>query len=243
MAIEKLAQNKENAKRNRKYSHLLSGRVTCGTCGGKMHGSSTKKSGKPFTCYMCNARRFPNKYIHTCSAPRFQVKYVDPVVWNWVRSLLVDPEALSAGLEAQSEAREKERQPLREQLDRIERLLSEHRSQQERLLDIYLDGALSKKIWEERTKRAETTINDLKHRQEELLARINTDVVTENQVQNIQKFADQIGRRIEAVDSDFAAQRRIIELLDVHATLTADNEGTKFAQLSCVLGELSSHCV
>jgi hypothetical protein len=186
---------------------------------------------------MCNARRFPEKYAHICNAPRFQVKYVDPIVWDWVRSLLVDPEALSPGLEAQSSAREKESLPLREELNKIERLLTEHRTQQERLLDIYLDGSLPKKAWDERNKRTETALKDLERRREELVSRINADAVTDNQLEDIQKFAVQIGKSIEAVDSDFAMQQRIIELLDVQATLSEDADGTKLAQISCVLGE------
>ena len=236
-ALAKLAQNKQDAKRNRKYNYLLSGRVNCGACGGKMHGNSVKKSKSVFTYYTCNARRFPDKYIYTCNAPRFQVKYVDPVVWNWVRSLLTDPEALSIGLNAQHQEQEKARQPLRDELSKVTRLIDENVNHQERLLDIYLDGSIPKEVWEERNSRIEITLRALKQRQDELLMSINEDAFTADQIHDIQNFAAQIGRSIGAADGDFPAQRRIIELLNVHATLCADEDGMKFASVSCVLGK------
>ena len=237
IALAQFQKNKEESKRNRKYEYLLSQRVNCGACGGKMHGMPTNKGSKLFTFYYCNARRFPEKYKHTCNGPAFQPKYVDPVVWQWLKSILTDPDALTSGLRAQQALAEEQRIPLQMEVDKLDKLIEEKRRQEARLLDLYLDGAIDKEVWVERKAQIDRTLDNLKAQHNELSTRLMNYTVTDEHLQNLQAFANQISQSIELADKDFAVRQRIIETLDVRATLYMNEQGVKYVQASCVLGE------
>ena len=56
--------------------------------------------------YKCTAR-LGGLVGKTCKLPGFRADHVDRVVWDWVRSLVTDPEALAEGLRAREAERKK----------------------------------------------------------------------------------------------------------------------------------------
>jgi hypothetical protein len=161
---------------------------------------------------------------------------VDDIVWEWIKSFLTNPEALALGLETYQAEREKENQPIRERLEVVDNLLGDNRSQLERLLDLYLSGDFPKEILIERRKRLETTIEALEKERVGLVARLEEQTFTPDQMQTIRDFAAQEAEGLERADQDFETRRRMIEALDVQATLTVE-DGVKVAYARCILGQ------
>lgn len=239
-AQDKRFENRKKAKRNRKYDYLLSGRVTCGECGGKMFGHShlDQKSGKPYRYYSCRTIRNPNRYPgQPCTSMRFRVDHVDQAVWDWIKPLLTEPETLMEALAAQKEKCDEENAPILRRLGVIDDLLDDNRRQLERLLDLYLARDFPKEVLLDRKKRLESTIDALDKERSNLLVRVEARTLTDKQIQSIKEFAAKMARAVKASDSDgsFESRRQIIEQLDMEALLAVE-DGQKVAHVSCMLG-------
>ena len=88
----------------------------------------------------------------------------------------------------------------------------------------------------ERQARLQSTIEALEREHTGLTARIEGRLLTDEQLQTIQDFAAKVGRGLELAEADFATRRRLIETLDVWATLTVE-DGEKVIYARCMLGE------
>jgi len=83
---------------------LMDGRVVCGECRSIMHGTSERASAPARTHreYQCPASA--GLRAHTvCDMPRVDADHVDALLWDSVRSLLADPDALAERVKAEVE--------------------------------------------------------------------------------------------------------------------------------------------
>jgi len=147
----------------KKHDYLLSGRVTCGSCGLKMGGTSTPKDGGAYLYYRCPASRPQLDYVRDCDAPSFRADQVDAVVWKWVKGFLTDPEELLRGLRKHQAKGHKENEPTRRRLAVVDDLLADNQKQLDRLLDLYLSGDFQKDVLTDRKTRLEKTIRALEN--------------------------------------------------------------------------------
>jgi hypothetical protein len=170
--------------------------------------------------------------------PNFRADQVDMVVWRWTKSILADPEALAQGLWEIHRERERESSPVRERLNVVDDLLTDNRTQLERLLDLYLLGDFTKDVLIDRKVRLEETIFALERERSGLAAHLQAQLLTTEQIQTIQSFAAKVGENLEAMDGDLAAMRALIAALDVQVTLVVEN-GQKFVYTRCIVGESS----
>lgn len=168
----------------------------------------------------------------------FRAEKVDAVVWQWVKSLLTDPTKLKQGLNEYQERKEEELAPLKERLNVIEDLLTNNRTQLNRLLDLYLNGDFPKEMLAERKKQLEMTINRLEIEKTTIEAHLKTCQLSEDQLQVLQGFASVVGEELEDLENDFDGRYHLIELLDVRATLAIENN-EKVIYVRCILDEKS----
>jgi site-specific DNA recombinase len=240
-AQARMEQNKADSKRNTRYNYLLRRRAICGDCGVKMsvrmtrNGRGEKGRGVHFY-YYCPARgNF--QFVRRCPRPcSFRADHVDKIVWEWVKSFLLEPDTLAEGLRLQQAEQERANHPLQERLTVVDDLLVENRSQLERVLDLYLSGDFDKRMLAERKARLEKTIDSLERERANLAAQLETHAITDEHIQTVVEFAGEIARGLEETDKSFESQRRLIELLDVWVTLTVEEE-QKVAYARCLLGE------
>jgi len=236
MAQAQLMANKRNARRNQKYDYLLGKRLTCGVCGAKMHGTTDTSSAKLIQRYRCPASAKCADYARECDLPTFRADQVEPAVWDWIRSFLKDPKKLAEGLQTEREELERENAPLRERVAVVDDLLAEHQRQLERLLDLYLSEDFPKEVMIERRSRLEQTIGSLQRERLGLAEQVESRTLTDEQIQNVQEFAEKVAAGLGVADNDPKTRRRIIEDLNVQVTLTIEN-GAKVAYVQCLLGE------
>jgi hypothetical protein len=114
----------------------------------------------------------------------------------------------------------------------VESLIADYRKQLEKLLDLYLADAFPKEMLTERKTRLETTIKALEKEQAGLVAKLEAQTLTENEIRTLQEFAVKIGAGLE--QADFQARCGVIEALDIQVTLTVEDE-VKVAYLHCAL--------
>jgi len=228
-AQERRRLNKEQARRNRKHRYLLCGKGICGLCGARMY--SYPSHGRLF--YRCSRKR-GEVLGERCNAPSFSAKHVDNAVWNYVRSLLLDPVSLIEGLKAQQVEREKANTPLRDRLAIVDDLLTDHRAKLARLLDLYLAGDFPQEMLTDRKTKLETTIQSLEREKADLQARLEAATITDEQIRAVDEFAQCIQAGLQEAGQSFEAKRRILDLLDVRATLTVE-DGEKVIYVRCLI--------
>jgi site-specific DNA recombinase len=229
-------QNRKDAKRNRKWHYLLTGHLTCGDCGLKMFGRTTRRVGeKVYQYYTCPGGA-TNQSPRPCNLRPFRVDQTDAAVWGWIKSILTDPKALAEGLNTYHAALEKKNAPMKERLKVVDQLLANDRQQLERLLDLYLSGDFPRDALVERKNRLETTITALEAEQTSLASHLEAQVLTEEQIQALQDFTAEVAEGLQAAEEDFETRRRIIRMLNVQVTL-AEEDGQKVVYVRCMVGE------
>jgi site-specific DNA recombinase len=244
-AQERCLENKKTSKQNRKYRYLLSGRLTCGECGASLIGHTyvDRRYDRKYAYYHCPALNYPEHYPgHTCTGMRFRVEQVDDVVWDWVRSLLIEPQVLEEALIAQKVRQDTENIPIRERLGIVDDLLEDNRRQLERLLDLYLNNDFPKEVLMDRKTRLESTIQALEKERSSLDIRLQARTLTTEQIRTIQAFAAQMAKGLAAIETEdgFELRRQILDELQFQAILTTE-EGVKIAHACCMLGEEALH--
>jgi site-specific DNA recombinase len=225
--------NTVEAKRNTRNEYLMRRRVAC-TCGYSMGclGTSTKRK-RIYLYYRCN--RGSTLPGGGCGAPSFRADYVDAMVWNWLKDWLRDPKELAEKLEVYRAEREKANIPILAQIEAIDDLLREHRTQLERLIDLYLSGAFDKDMLVDRKKRLEDTIAKLEVERGNMETCLQ-DTLPDDQICEVATFGERLSAGLETADKDFAERRRIIELLDARAILAVE-DGEKVVRPTFILSK------
>ena len=170
-----------------------------------------------------------------CSLPSFRVDIVDELVWEWIKTLLTKPGVLEDGLVEYQQGREQFSAPIRDRLIVLEDLWQDEKTQLDRVLDLYISGDIPRELLVDKKQRLESTITALEKERDELNVDLETETLSENEIQQIREFATQIAEGLEPGDETFEGRRRVIELLEVGAYLTVEND-QKFIDIWCFLG-------
>ncbi len=92
----------------------------------------------------------------------------------------------------------------------------------ERLIDLYLSGAVDKDMLLERKKRLEDTIAKLEVERDGMEMRLQY-ILPDDQICEVATFGERLSAGLGSADEDFAERRRIVELLDVRANLVVED--------------------
>ena len=141
-----------------------------------------------------------------CDAPNFRAEHVDSTIWEWVKALLIDEKTLDDGLHVYQEQKAIQFAPLRERLSQVEKLLTKHKQQLERLLDLYLSDDLAKEMFTSRKKEIELSITGLENESRDLKSRLDVETLTPERVKDIHDFAARIRKDLEVVEADFSTR-------------------------------------
>ena len=229
--------NTTESARHVKREYLLRSRVRCGMCKSSVNCFATRPSGKKLKYYLyyrCNG------YMGTianvkCDLPSFRVDIVDKLVWDWVKELLTNPKVLDQGLAAYQEGREQFCAPMRDRLIVLEDLWHDSKSQLDRVLDLYITGHVQREILIDKKQQLESTLVALDKERDELNLMLGRETLSTNDVAQITELAAQIADGLEQESESFEYRRRIIELLDVRASLIIE-DNQKYIDVWCFLG-------
>lgn len=227
--------NRQFSRRNSKGEHLLRGMVRCYHCGYAM--SSITHTEKPTKRYQYKCLSIP-KNIPCDGMQHIKAKPVDEAVWAWIRDeVLQDPEATLIGLQEQRAAQVEELKPIRAQLDITLDLIAQRNSELERLLELFLTGTFDLTLLENKKHELEQELARLMDKRAELEAYLSERVLSQEEVQGIADFAQEIRRGLEAADGDFEKRRRIVEMLNVRCEIETLDTKTVRVYAHCLLSE------
>ncbi len=228
------SRTRREGKPNRVY--LLTGHVNCGDCGASMTGSTLGKVGKDgseYSYYRCaTSKRGEVTHVRPCKNLQYRCSVVDTAVWSWLKELLDDPAKVEHKLWQQQSEKEKEAQPLRNRLRIVDDLLAENQHQLEMLYDLYFDGQFNREMLVDRKDRLEKTQLALETERGRLLAFLQDQIVTEEEIHTVTTVSAMIHEALEMADQDFQVKRQIIEVLRVQVRLCIE-EGQRVAYVHC----------
>jgi site-specific DNA recombinase len=240
-AAAQAQRNKELAKRNRKNSYLLSGYLRCGRCGATIVGHMRYHALKtPNQYYRCGSSWRGVEWSVNNGAERCHIISIDTVcykldnaVWDWIKNLLCDPEALESGLSEMMRSRADEAEKDKERLDNLNSLIAENESRIKRLVKEmanYHDDTVIEAFRQEIGHITAERDSLVKNR-DRLASDLNQLVITQAQKEEIMSMAAEIAEEIEDTQSN-DEKRKIMEFLKFRGIFNYE-DGRKWLEVSC----------
>ncbi|MBA3958757.1 MAG: recombinase family protein [Parachlamydiaceae bacterium] len=131
---EKLNNAQQFASRNTKKPSILQGILTCGKCGLSYY---KKARSNAYTYYNCNANL--SKTLESCGNRSIRQNELDDYVWNWIISILRNPELIATEIKRRS-AEDPDRHLMGERKMNMCRERNKLLTSRNKLLDAYAEG-------------------------------------------------------------------------------------------------------
>lgn len=225
--------NRKRKRRQAKHNYLLTGRVICHHCNTRMAGTTTISGNHQY--YRCQASIKGLRVVYCKDNVLFRSSEVDTKVLDEIEAILMDEKRLVHGLKAHQREQAEKHKPLMDELTRVERLLSDRRKKQKRLLDLYLDAGIDKGLFKTRQTEIETDITETEHRKAELEKALEIVNLTPDRIKNVTDFAKKVREGLTNFRKNTDIQRKIINLLDVTVNLENRDDGTKAVHFKCCI--------
>jgi hypothetical protein len=189
MVQERKAENKKRRRKEPIRGYLLAGRVTCHHCQAPAH---SKAVGRKYLYYICSVTRSKARVGVTCKAPNLPVDRADAAVWEWIKSLILDPDRLEKGLKEYQESKAAEAQPLREELARLEKLAQKKAQALARAKELYYDGIHTKEEYAADKRQIEADLADLEMQSAKAREKLDTIALSPERIRDILEFAEKV---------------------------------------------------
>lgn len=197
---EILKRNKVLSMRNTKKGSLLQGLIACQECG-YAFSSSQSGASKANRYYRCSGKQ-------KCGNKGIRQEQLDEEIWSSVTSLLENPDLIRE--EVQRRLLEASKEPNRQKKIQIEKDISHHEEEMERLMDGYQAGCLPLESFQERMKGVRGKINDAKRAIEKLGKVVNKRQLLELD-EAIKSFSDKL--QSAKKELSFEEKRKILRML------------------------------
>ncbi|MCL5960157.1 MAG: recombinase family protein [Chloroflexi bacterium] len=219
-AAEQMHRNQQNSPRNTHYPYLLRNLVRCGECGLRMqahcqrHSSSSGDVSFGYPYYRCYANDpLATRRPEICSARSIRADRLDQAVWIQVRELLLEPNRLVEQLGQLHNDAALEDGALRQQLDRLQRLLKQNLRQHERIVDAYQQGVIEL----DQLAARRDQLNRQKAQLQAQISQLQQDREARQRLvpalTAIEEFRAKIVAGLDAAEEDFDKRRQIVKLL------------------------------
>jgi site-specific DNA recombinase len=220
------------------HEFLLVGRLTC-ECGYHLQGHPSWAKGKPYLYYHCNGR---SRAISAgeCTLPGLRASVWDRIVWDWIESILLNPEKTTRGLRLEQAAREKANKPLRDELARLDAKLQALNEREARLLDLYLDGKRDKSKLDVEQAMIDRTRKTLTEERAEVAEGLEEVILSDERVQTIEEFSAEMREGAEWVT--FADKRQMLGWLEFKGRVKVE-DGEPVIYAKCLIGRKKLHAV
>jgi len=225
LAQKRIQMNAKDSSRSAKHTYLMGRRLKCSKCNYSFVGRTRREHNH---YYYCKGKE--QKPISLCSMPNFRADLVDETVWIWLKGLIEKPSNITEGLRNMQAEALAANSRIVEQIEIIDQQLEDLKNQQNKLLDLYLNGDFPKSLIDERKLKIDVTSRKLMEERIQLSSHLNQTVLDEVQISEIEEFCAAIRERLDT--ASFEAKRHLIELFDVHGKLVIEND-QKIVEVTC----------
>jgi site-specific DNA recombinase len=225
LAQARRAYNSRIAKRKMKREYLLRGLIFCG-CGRRMTGGGSRN-----LYYYCARRYAGNVAIggELCHEPLVDARLIECVTWDYIISLIKNPEQFEQKLR-QAQAQEAETmQPKQKELDHIQALLKDTEKEADEIVREIpkTKGIIHDKL-EQQGEEVNKRYQALTKRKAELQEALAVEL-TDRNIDNLLEFRDAVTVGLQ--NPTFEDKRRWLEILQTRVTVT-----NRIAIITCRLG-------
>ncbi|MBK7895206.1 MAG: recombinase family protein [Anaerolineaceae bacterium] len=229
-----LKRGRQMSRRNNKsHEYLLARRAKC-RCGYHIQGKPCHARGKIYLYYRCNGK-YNDRTVGECNLSLFRVEKVDAAVWAWVFSLITDPERMLKGWRDSQQEAQTANAPLLHELKQVKLLLEENEVGAKKLVDLYLAGKFDMKILDDKKAELDKLIHDLKIRKDEIEQVVVQRTVSDEEITDFMKYAESISGYLNG-EVDFEIKRQVLELLDLTAIFSEEEDG-QIIYVTCHIGK------
>jgi site-specific DNA recombinase len=218
-------KNRERQARATKYDYLFGRRLKCGKCGRFMACEPQPRRDYLYLYYVCAGDE--HNRLHHCPGMRVRVDSIDRLAWEWLTSILKDPDKLQQEIDIFQDRANRQNAPTLEQLHITEDLLTENRSRLDKLIDLYMSGTYPLEVVQDRKMRLEQTIKALEDQRIELVSMLEGYILTPEQINDIQVFASELRGKLD--DATIEQKLQLFYILDVTGTLSLEGDEKKLS--------------
>jgi site-specific DNA recombinase len=244
-AQEILEHNREYSRQLPKRFYLLTGMVICADCG-KAYISQTQKKGKQRLKNDAPAYRHRMNHGH-CSNRWKSARILEPLVWNKVVSILLNPQLLREGYEQSMEVEKQKQARQLQYLEHLQTGIEKLKAKKEKLQAIYLDPDLgmTKQEYLELKTPIDDQIQDAISEVEKTSKEIQ-HIPSPEDLETLEQFAAKmvtaLGNNVEISPQD---KRQIMQMLNIKVLMSGDGtikmEGWVAAESEGLLSMSSEH--
>ena len=221
---EKLRRNKAVRRQEPRRFYMLGGMVYCPDCG-RPYAAQTQPGGRHRRKNDASSYRHRTKEGH-CRNRMISTRKVDPLVWDRIVEVLLDPDNLRKGYEESLEQQQATTKRQRRRLETLERSRQKLEQKGANLMAAYLDPDIQMTKPEYLQQRAAID-DELGTREDEIKSLLEhlTTVEVPPDYETIEAFADEVRDQLEGEDELTPQEKRkILELLHVRVFIPDDGE-------------------
>jgi site-specific DNA recombinase len=234
-SVKEKRRTRQHGKLGNPY--LMSCRIRC-NCGKAMGGVPVMNNIRiPYFYYRCVSNRLPMGQGN-CGTKQWRVDAVDETVWQFAYELLHNPEKLMQGYRDMQDAGQEEQELYTRQIESLTEQITEQRAMLE---DMIQQRASSRSksvqaILDEQIEKYGAALDELEERREMLAQRQETVLLTDEDIAEITEEIAAVRKMITALEvineeADFSAKKRLIEIMNLRATLRTDEQGQRWVDI------------
>ncbi len=195
------------SRNNKKHHYLLSGLLRCKTCGYSIYGNPASNSKYKRLYYRCmgqDGHRWPQGRV--CKGHPVRTEAIDELVWESVKGLVLDPQALIE--EYQNRLGKPSQEPI---IDSKLIDLKRFKTERSRLIDLFENGLVEKDEIESKLKNNRAKIEQLENEITYLKKEKREREQILTVIRNLEDFSVKIKENLDK--RDFETKKQIVRLL------------------------------
>lgn len=205
---DKLKKAQQFASRNTRKPSMLQGVLVCGKCQASYYKKARTNAYTYYCCY--HSLRKKEK---SCDNRSIRQQWLDDYVWNWITSILRDPELVATEIRRRL-AEDPERKCATERKMSLIRDLNKLQSSRNKLIDAYSEGDC---LSIDELKKRMNILNQHKQQVERELAVLEAQTADENRINQTQLTLEKFANAIEDSSMELSVeekQRVVRSLID-----------------------------
>lgn len=200
---QEVQQKKSNRHkpRYRKRKYIMTGKLRCGVCGFTYCGSGGKKKtekGEGAAYYKCAGRV---KHKGSCTNPSLNKDYYEKLIIDTITENVLTDNAINAIAEKVLAQLEKERKAPQVPTAKLNKQLNKVKEQQEKLMELYINGGLEIDLLEEKNKALKA---EKKHLEDQIEKNEYLEQNQSLELSEVKQFLKEFRRTVSTTDTEYS---------------------------------------
>jgi site-specific DNA recombinase len=227
-AQDRMKHNAVMAKRNRKFTYLFSGMISCDKCEKAFCGiNGTREPPK----YRCSSRR-GRPSTTACDMPSLREDDIDAVIWPWIQEVVSNPDKVDETLAERQQQSEEQNSHVLSLIATTERLIAEKKAEQQRVMLLFKKGKLDEERWEVEDTQCQKEIAEQEAQRAKFLAKLTKSYYSPEYLHDVKAACARIAQGLSHFTRE--EKREAYDLLNLSARLAIE-DGMKVVHAECVL--------